>query len=357
MNATRRKFLTTVGAGAAILAINPIRARGQSLRKLRFGVGLRALNAAVINCVIGEALGYNAAEGFTIDVQALGTNANVQVATDRNSVDIGIGVPSTMLPLIAKNEWQGAKQFYQYTYPYKWDVAVLPGSTLKSYTELKGKKVGVSDFGATEFPVTKNVLRTLGLDPEKDVSWVSVGNGTQAGIALQRGVIDALAYFDTGFGQIESAGIQMDYLPRPATLPMIGGQFLMALPAAFEKDRAMLVGFGRSVAKASQFLLADPAAGAKAFLRLYPETAPRGSSQDEAVRAIVQSIAKRIQLYKPPYPNTKMGAIREAEFVTEAEMIGLPATSYAGVYTNALIDEINNFDADKIKSEAATYKG
>jgi NitT/TauT family transport system substrate-binding protein len=354
---TRRSFLTTAAAGAAAIAFGPIRPAAANARKIRFGVGLRALNATVINCVIGEALGYNAAEGFTIDVQALGTNSNVQVATDRGDVDIGIGVPSTMLPLLAKGEWQGAKFFYQYTYPYKWDVAVLPTSTLRAYGELKGKKVGVSDFGATEYPVTKNVLRTLGLDPEKDVSWVSVGNGTQAGIALQRGVIDALAYFDTGFGQIEAAGIEMKYLTRPASLPMIGGQFLMAMPAVFEKDAALLAGFGRSVCKASQFLLANPVAGAKAFLKMYPETAPRGSSEDDAVKAILQSIRRRITLYSPPYQNTKMGAIREDEFRTEAEMSGLSIRNYSTVFTNALIDRINDFDADRVKTEAASYRG
>ena len=354
---TRRTFLATAAVGTAAFALNPIRSRAQGLRKVRFGVGLRALNATVINCAIGEVLGYNAAEGFSIDVQALGTNANVQVATDRGAVDIGIGVPSTMLPLLAKGEWQGAKFFYQYTYPYKWDVSVLPNSTLRTYTELKGKKVGVSDFGATEFPVTKNVLRSLGLDPEKDVSWVSVGNGTQAGIALQRGAIDALAYFDTGFGQIEAAGIEMKYLARPQSLPMIGGQFLMAMPPMFEKDSALLVGFGRSVCKASQFLLANPEAGAKAFLKMYPEMAPRGSSEQEAVAAILQSIRRRITLYSPPYPNTKMGAMRDAEFQTEAEMNGLSIPNFGAVFTNALIDKINDFDPSRIKLEASAYKG
>ncbi|BAM87152.1 putative ABC transporter periplasmic binding protein [Bradyrhizobium oligotrophicum S58] len=354
---SRRSFLKGSAGAALLMSAAPARLMAAEARKIRFGVGLKALNATVINCVIGEALGYNAQEGFSLDVQALGTNANVQVATDRGSVAIGVGVPSTALPLLAKGEWGGAKMFYQYTYPYKWDIAVPPGSALKSYTDLKGKKIGVSDFGATEYPVTKNVLKALGLDPDKDVSWVAVGNGTPAGVALQRGVIDALAYFDTGFGQIEAAGIELSYLPRPTTIPMVGGQFLMAMPATFEKDRDLLIGFGRSVCKASQFLLANPAAGAKAFLKLYPETAPRGASEDEAVKAVLQSISRRIKLYAPPYANTKMGAINEQEFRTEAAMNGLDLKDYAALYTNELIDKINNFDAVKVKAEAAAYKG
>ncbi|MGJ4932141.1 ABC transporter substrate-binding protein [Bradyrhizobium sp. HKCCYLS2038] len=354
---SRRSFLKSSAGAALLMSGAPKGLMAADARKVRFGVGLKALNASVINCVIGEALGYNAQEGFSLDVQALGTNANVQVATDRGSVTIGIGVPSTALPLLAKNEWSGAKLFYQYTYPYKWDIAVPPGSALKGYTDLKGKKIGVSDFGATEFPVTKNVLKALGFDPEKDVSWVAVGNGTPAGVALQRGVIDALAYYDTGFGQIEAAGIEITLLPRPATIPMVGGQFLMAMPETFEKDKDLLVGFGRSVSKASQFLLANPTAGAKAFLKMYPETAPRGASEDEAVKAVLQSIGRRIKLYAPPYANAKMGAINEQEFRTEAAMNGLDIKDYNALYTNALIDKINDFDQAKIKAEAAAYKG
>jgi NitT/TauT family transport system substrate-binding protein len=354
---SRRSFLKSSAGAALLMGGAPAGLMAADAKKIRFGVGLKALNASVINCVIGEALGYNAQEGFSLDVQALGTNANVQVATDRGSVNIGIGVPSTALPLLSKGEWSGAKLFYQYTYPYKWDIAVPPGSALKSYTDLKGKKVGVSDFGATEYPVTKNVLKALGLDPEKDVSWVAVGNGTPAGVALQRGVIDALAYYDTGFGQIEAAGIEMTLLPRPATIPMVGGQFLMAMPETFEKDKDLLIGFGRSVSKASQFLLANPTAGAKAFLKMYPETAPRGASEDEAVKAVLQSIGRRIKLYVPPYADTKMGAINEQEFRTEAAMNGLDIKDYNALYTNALIDKINDFDQAKIKAEAAAYKG
>ena len=70
-------------------------------------------------------------------------------------------------------------------------------------------------FGTTEYPVTRNVLRSLGLDPDKDVKWTAVGNGIPAGVALERGAIDALAYYDTGFGQIEAAGMAFDMLPRP----------------------------------------------------------------------------------------------------------------------------------------------
>jgi NitT/TauT family transport system substrate-binding protein len=354
---SRRQWLQASSAFAAALALGPRSSYAQASRVVKVGVGLKSINSSVINLLIGEALGYNAAEGFKVQGLALGGNANVQVATDKGDVDVGIGVPSYGLPILSRGEWGQSVWFYQYTYPYKWDIAVKPGSALKAYTDLKGKNIGVSDFGGTEYPVTRNVLKSLGIDPDKDVRWTAVGAGVPAGVALQRGSIDALAYYDTGFGLIEGAGIPIALLPRPQNLPMIGGQFLMGLRQRLSAERDLFIGFGRSTAKASHFILANPAAGAKAFLKLYPETAPRGSSEEQAVKSVLEAISRRIKLYEPPYPGAKMGSINVAEFSTEAKMNDWNIPDFSKIYTNDLIDKINDFDVEQIRAQARAYAG
>jgi NitT/TauT family transport system substrate-binding protein len=354
---TRRQSIGAAGAFATALVLGGRGAAAQGMKPLRVGFGQKAISANLINLLIGEVLGYNAAEGFTVKGMALGGNNNVQVAVDRGDVDVGVGVPSSGLPILAKGEWEGALNFYEYTYPYKWDIAVVPGSAAKTYVDLKGRNIGVSDFGGTEYPVTRNVLRSLGLDPDRDVKWTSVGNGVPAGVALQRGAIDALAYYDTGFGQIEAAGIPLAYLARPAALPMVGGQFLMAQKKLIQAERALMIGYGRSVAKASVFMMANATAGAIAFLKMYPETAPRGSTREEGIKSILEAISRRIKLYAPPYPGAKMGSINPDEFITEAKMNDLTITGLDRYYTNELIDAINDFDAGKIRAAATAYQG
>lgn len=353
---TRRQWLQASTAFATALASGSRVALAEDLKTVRLGVGLKSISAVVINLLIGEGLGYNKEEGLTVKGMALGGNANVQVAVDRGDVDVGVGVPSYGLPLLARGEWKDATFFYEYTYPYKWDVAVGPSSPIKSYKDLKGKNIGVSDFGGTEYQVTRNVLHSMGIDPDKDVHWIAVGAGVAAGVALQRGAIDALAYYDTGFGQIEAAGIPFVLVQRPNNLPMIGGQFLMAKQALLKDQKKMLVGVGRAVAKASVFMLANPAAGAAAFLKMYPETAPRGSSQADAVKAVLTAISRRIKLYEPPYPKVQMGTIILDEFKAEAALNNWSIKSYDGFYTNELIQAINDFDPAKIKAQAAAYK-
>ena len=120
-------------------------------------------------------------------------------------------------------------------------------------------------------------------------------------------MIDALAYFDTGFGQIDAAGIAMRMLPRPKNVPLIGGLFISAKDSFLKENRKVAIGFARAVNKASEFLLANPEAGARVFLKMYPETAPRGASEADAVKSVLFAAKRRIPLYRPPYPEHQDG--------------------------------------------------
>ena len=355
---SRRTFLQ--GAVATVAwAIAPRfpSAEAQDLRTLRFGFGLNSMSPMGINIMIGELLGYNNAEGFTLDVKSLGTNGNVQIAIDKGDIDFGVGVLSFQLPKYAKGELPPLVNFYEYAYPYKWDVVVKPGSPIKRYEDLKGKRIGVSGLGATDYPVTRSVLRNLGIDPEKDITWIAVGQGTPAGAALERGAIDALAYYDVGFGQIEAAGIALTYLPRPTNIPQIGGQFIMARKDFLKANYKLAIGLGRSTAKASEFILANPEAGAKAFLRMYPEVAPKGKNEAEAARAVLTTIARRIRLFRPYDKTKKMGYILESEILADAKFAGLDTIKdVKPLYTNEYVDEIHKFDVEKIRAEARNYK-
>jgi NitT/TauT family transport system substrate-binding protein len=318
--------------------------------------GIKSVNPIIINILIAEQLGYTKQEGLQFTPVAVGTNSNAQIAVDKGDVEFAVGTPSFQFPLFAKGQLPPIVNYYEYTYPYKWDVAVKPESGIQKYEDLKGKKIGVSDLGTTDYPVTRAVLKNIGIDPDKDVSWTAVGAGVSAGVALQRGVIDALAYFDTGFGQIDAAGIPIRMLPRPANVPLVGGLFISAMSKFIKDNHKVCVGFARAVNKASEYLLTNPEAGARAFLKLYPETAPRGASEADAVKSILFAAKRRIPLYRPPYPNTKMGFIREEELITDAKFQGLDIKDLKPIYTNDLVDEINNYDRNKIIAEAKAAK-
>jgi NitT/TauT family transport system substrate-binding protein len=353
----RRDVVKGLGAAALATVASPSILRAQGLTQISMGFGIKSINPIIINILIGEGLGYYKEEGLQFTAKPLGTNSNAQIGVEKGAVQFAVGTMSFQMPLYAKGQLPKIVNFYEYTYPYKWDVAVLPDSPVKNYQDLKGKKIGVSDLGTTDYPVTRAVLQNIGVDPDKDVKWVAVGAGVTAGVALQRGVIDALAYFDTGFGQIEGANIAFRLLPRPQNIPLIGGLFLSAMEDYIKANRKICVGFARGVAKSSEFLLANPEAGARVFLKLFPETGPRGASEADAVRSVLLAAKRRIPLYRPPYPDTKMGFIHEKELHLEAKFLGLESIKdVKPLFTNDLIDEINNFDRAKIVEQAKNYK-
>lgn len=354
MRLTRRDAILT---GLAAMAFAPPAfAQAPALQALKFGVGLKILNATFMNVMIGERLGFVRRQGYHLEGLALGSLSGVFIALDKGDLQFGVISPSVALPLYAKGELPPIQAFYEYTYPYKWDVAVKLGSPIRSYDELKGKKIGVSNLGATDYPVTREVLKNIGINPDRDVSWVVVGEGVSAGVALERGVVDALAYYDTGFGAIEAAGMKLRYLPRPRRIPFIGGFFIGARRDYIEKNRAACVAFGRSIAMSTVYILTNPAAGARAFLDMFPGTAPRGVTPQEAVKRTVEAVKRRLTLYRSPYKGAKLGSIQESEWRAEADFIGLKIPDVKPLFTNALIDDINDFDRAKVVAMAKAAK-
>jgi len=352
---TRRTALAS-GLAGATFSVMGRHAVAQQLQKARFAVALKSLTAAFANVLIAEQLGYAKARGINIEGLGLGSSPAIYAAMAKGDLEFGAIAPSVALPLYAKGEFPPIVSFYEYTYPYKWDVVVRPDSPIKDYKSLRGKKIGVSNFGTTDYPVTRVVLKNIGIDPDKDVVWSAVGEGVIAGHALDRGVIDALAYFDTGFAIIENSGIAVRYLDRPDAVPLIGGFFIGATRDFLKEHRDVCVAYGQCVAMGTEYALANPAAAARAFLDMYPATAARGISQDVAVERAVNSMRRRMTLWRPPYPGLPLGGIKEEEWQREVEFLGLKIDDVKPMFTNDLISDINNFNRDEVIAAAKAAK-
>ena len=63
--------------------------------------------------------------------------------------------------------------------------------TLKSPQELKGKRVAVASLGGTGAVATRASIRALGLDPERDVTYIVIGAASVRLAAMETGSVDA----------------------------------------------------------------------------------------------------------------------------------------------------------------------
>ncbi|MBI2849029.1 MAG: ABC transporter substrate-binding protein [Chloroflexi bacterium] len=68
---------------------------------------------------------------------------------------------------------------------------LIAGAGINTPADLKGKTVSVTSIGATAHYVTRESLRKLGLDPDKDVIFVGIGDDNNALIALKSGAVAA----------------------------------------------------------------------------------------------------------------------------------------------------------------------
>jgi len=91
-------------------------------------------------------------------------------------------------------------------------------SGVQKVMELKGKKIAISSIGSTPHVLVREALRKYGLNPDKDVTFLSVGGSSDRLVALRSGFVDAtpldLAYIDRtekmGFHNILYLGDAVD---------------------------------------------------------------------------------------------------------------------------------------------------
>ena len=226
MKRSVRKLVIGIAAGIVMAS----GAAAQDLQKLKLGFGTKIVSPMVANILIPEYLGYYKQEGLTLEFFPLGPNTVVMEQIASKRIDFATGVPTVQLPLVAKGETLPTMNFYEFTYPFKYGLATNPNSKIQSFADLKGKTVGVSSLGLTDYPIFKLILKRNGIDPDKDVSILAVGEGVVGGQALKRGAVEALFSYDTQFGAIEAVGIPLRYIALPKNIPHIGGFYLANLP-------------------------------------------------------------------------------------------------------------------------------
>lgn len=80
---------------------------------------------------------------------------------------------------------------------------------IKTVADLKGKRVGVSRFGAGADRATRLLLTKLGLNPEKDVVLIQIGGGPTRIAALSAASIDATVLEPPDHKRLQEAGMRV----------------------------------------------------------------------------------------------------------------------------------------------------
>ncbi len=326
---------------------------------VRFGFCAKTITSAAAPFAIATKMGWYSSAG--IKVQLVPVPGSTDCAKLVATGDLPYSLPSIEPVPVLLQQGVKAKIFYTAYQGNIYGIAVPKQSPIASIKELKGKKIGVASMASGGVPVARGLLAMNGLDPEKDVQIVVVGEAAQAAALLRAGQVAALSLYDTQYALIDSAGVPVRLLDSGPVARFPSNGFL-ALQSTLQKDRAQAVALGKGYAMGTVFAMANPEAAVKILYEVYPQTRPSGKSDEQALREDVKTLLARAEHWRLEAGGVKRwgeSSIKDfdayEDFLVKWKVISakVPATD---LVTNELIEEMNRFDAAAIAADAKAYR-
>jgi NitT/TauT family transport system substrate-binding protein len=171
-------------------------------------------------------------------------------------------------------------------------VYLIARPEIKSPAELKGKATAVTRLGSTTHFYLRAALRQVGLDPEKDVTILQLGTGTEAVSALEGGRISMAALTNRYAIPLLQRGWPM--FVDLSTTDLVYPSSCVASSRSFVKAESKVVDdFLRAYVAAIQLIKKDQSFAEKTFAKWLRERDPY------LIKKTVESYARIFKM--PPY--------------------------------------------------------
>lgn len=314
---------------------------------------------------IGNFLGYYQEEGVDAQFVAAQGGAQAMGWVLAGRTHIGLPRPIPILFKTAKSKkLPPVKGVYILNRDaiYADGVAIPPGSSIKSICDLQGKKVGIMSQRDSAPVFIRKALETCGIPAKKqDVIFLPVGPASKAALAMKLKRVDAWASVDVQYTLAAAGGFKFDmvHYQKEWTKDLFGN-VVWVNKKFLAKNRKTVVGFLRGLAKGSLFFYTNPAAALEAHWVLYPESIPKGMSRKKATERMLKVlIARAPKLMVEDEKDKRFGAHDEGEWREYVKFVkldkNLSAEMVRGLWTNELIDEVNNFDKAAVIRRAKNF--
>lgn len=171
-----------------LLLILPLLAYGhgsaQTPEKIRLGYSGTGINNYVLD--MGKRQGIFRKNGLDPEVVYINSGSLLSQGLISGTFDLSFSQGSEAM--VAK--LRGADVRIAAVVANRFNHVYLAAPSITSIKQLKGKKVAVSRFGSGSHFQTNLVLKEAGLDPEKDVTILQIGNSGARITAILSGVVD-----------------------------------------------------------------------------------------------------------------------------------------------------------------------
>lgn len=345
------------GAALAALALTIGPAAAETT--VRVGWCARTVSSAAAPFAIATKLGWYKAAGIAVEVVPLpgSTDCVKNVATK----EVPYALPSMEPLAIIRGQGVKAKVFYTAYQGNIYGIAVPAESPIKTFADLKGKKIGVTSMASGGVIVARALAATNGLNPDRDISIVVAGEASQTAALLRSGQVDALSQFDTQYALTENAGAKLRMLENKeiARYPSNG---FVALEETLKSKRAEAVALAQGYAKGTVFAIANPEAAVRILWEVFPQTKATGKDEATALKDDVKTLEARAENWKLEKGGVAhWGENSVANYQAYADFLvknGVLKQKVAAqdLVTNDLIADINKFDPKAIEAEAKKHK-
>lgn len=310
-------------------------------------------------------LGYFKAENIEIE------NLNFQGASvllpqvANKAVTIGFPGPD---PLIVSHQPgrdpMPVKFFYNGARESIWEFLVRADSPLKTLADLKGKVIGVGALANANVPITRAMLKEIGLEMTKDYSFLAIGVGAPAFRATLNKEVDSYNTFDTNIAAFETTGAALRRLPQSQKYKDLFSNGFVAHVDTIKEKPQLLAGFGRALTKGIIVCEANPDWCVRNFYKHLPNLKPSGANDAEVLQKGKHILKSRMGKYLafPEGQPRRFGEYSEQswkDFVSVLHAGGELSTQNIDVsklYTNEFVPEFNKFDVKAIQEQARALK-
>jgi len=276
--------------------------------------------------------------------------------------DVSYGVPSIEPVAIIRQQGIKIKNYYTAYQANIYGIAVPEDSAIKTFADLKGKKIGVTSMASAGVIIARALAANHGFNPDKDVSIVVAGEAAQTAALLRSHQVDALSQFDTQYALTENAGAKLRLLDTSEIAKFPSNGFI-ALEDTLVNKRAEAVAVAKGYAMGTVFALANPEAAIRILWEVFPQTKATGKDEATAMRDDVKTLLARAKSWKLESVGAKKWGENlvqnydaYSDFLVKNGVLKQKVPG-ADLVTNDLIDDINKFDANEIEKEAKGYKG
>jgi len=260
---------------------------GQTLEKMRLGYSGTGLNNYVLE--MGRRAGLFRKNGLDLEIVYVNSGSLLNQALIAGTFDISFSQGSEAM--MAK--LRGADMRITAVVANRFNHVYLTAPAITSIKQLKGKKVAVSRFGSGSHFQSNLALKEGGLDPEKDVTILQIGNSAARMAAILSGTVDGtiMAADFVPKAKKEGFNIVADLADTKIEYPFLSLNFMGSyIDRNLKMVKALIKGMSESIR-----VLQTDSAAAKAVVR----TVLRTDDVDTIEYATIRSI--RV-LDRRPFP-------------------------------------------------------